>query len=118
MPADCHRARIAGRKYCAGSKKLRESVTSAPRLWAIPAREWVRRERTEQIRCQLEESNSSVTPSRNEKEDSNRVSGKRQIGPNRSHCAQFRATSRSFDIATFQTARLQSSAIRLRKETV
>src|SRR6266851_1634086 len=33
-----------------------------------------------------------------------------KVGPNKSHCARLRATARSFDIATFQTARLQSSA--------
>src|SRR5204863_2621821 len=64
----------------------------------------------EQTGPRRKESDSSITPSADEKEDCNRVRGRRQLGLNRSHCAQCCATSRSFDIAPFQTARLQSSA--------
>jgi cysteinyl-tRNA synthetase len=45
-----------------------------------------------------------------EKEDSNRLSGQRQLGLIESHCARFRATLCGFDVAPIQTARLQSNA--------
>src|SRR6202011_4272707 len=44
------------------------------------------------------------------KEVCNRVSSGGQLGLNRSHYAKRRATTRSFEIATLQKARLQSSA--------
>src|SRR5258708_18492245 len=118
MPDGCHRARTGGRKYCAGSVHPRESVTWANWLWAAPehASRW--RKLLELAERLPKESDPSKTPSIDEKEDSIRVSRKRQLGLSMSHCLRFAQHRAASTLLGLKRLSYNRALIRLRKETV
>src|SRR6266567_988399 len=117
MPDGCHRVRTAGRKYCAGSVHPRESAIWANWPWAAPERAWRWRKLLELAERLPKESDSSKTPSIDEKEDCIRPSGRRQLGLIRSHCLRFVQQRAASTLLGLKRLGYNRALIRLRKET-
>src|SRR6266478_4091681 len=118
MPDGCHQERTAGRKCCAGSMHPRESATWANWLWAAPEHVSRRRKLLELAERRPIGSDSSKTPSIDEKEDSIRLSGKRQLGLIRSYCLRFAQHRVASTLLRLKQLGYNRALIRLRKETV
>src|SRR6266851_5339351 len=118
MPDGCHRERTAGRKCCAGSMHPRESATWATWLWAAPELGPASREPGGQTGRRPKESESLKAPSIGEKEDSIRLSGKRQLGLIRSYCLRFAQHRVASTLLGLKQLGYNRALIRLRKETV